>query len=150
VLHQDKKTGRAYALKWAGSEAGGAAYLGSLAVARANNRKEFLKALESWKIPALNFVYGDIEGNIGWVAAGDTSIRKAGAGLLPVPGGSGKYDWLGYLPVKDLPQSFNPQGKFLATANHNILPPGYKRQIAYEFSAPYRINVIRQELTSKK
>src|SRR5262249_41505986 len=37
VIHEDAKRHRAYALKWAGSEAGGAAYLGSLALDRAKN-----------------------------------------------------------------------------------------------------------------
>src|SRR5262249_32524779 len=41
VIHQDLKRHRAYALKWAGSEPGAAAYLASLAVDRATNRKEF-------------------------------------------------------------------------------------------------------------
>src|SRR5262249_8041936 len=68
VLYQNAKTNRAFALKWAGSEPGGAAYLASLAVGRASNKAEFLKALGRWKVPALNFVYADVDGNIGWVA----------------------------------------------------------------------------------
>jgi penicillin G amidase len=150
VLHQDPKRQRAFALKWAGSEPGGAGYLGGLAVARARNKQEFLKALESWKIPALNFVYADREGTIGWVAAGLTPVRKGWDGLLPVPGASGAYEWQGYLPVKDLPQVFNPPGHFLATANHNILPPGYPHQIAYEWAAPYRYLRVKHRLEAKK
>src|SRR5207249_11140553 len=61
VLFQDDKLHRAYALKWAGSEPGGAAYLGGLAVSRAGNRSEFLDALKRWKVPGLNFVYADKE-----------------------------------------------------------------------------------------
>ena len=86
VIYQDEARGTAIALKWAGSEPGGAAYLGGLSVARAKNRAEFLKALEAWKIPSLNFVYADVDGNIGWVAAAQTPIRKGWDGLLPVPG----------------------------------------------------------------
>src|SRR5262249_59519763 len=111
-------------------------YLGGLAVARARNKQEFLKALESWKIPALNFVYADREGTIGWVAAGLTPIRKGWDGLLPVPGAAGAYEWQGYLAVKDLPQRFDPPEHFLATANHNILPPGYKHPIAHHRAPP--------------
>ena len=44
VLFQDEKTHRAFALRWVGSEPGAAAYLASLAVDRASNREEFLKA----------------------------------------------------------------------------------------------------------
>src|SRR5262249_19232451 len=65
----------AYALRWAGHEPGGAAYLASLAVDRARDRKEFLAALSAWKVPGLNFVYADVEGTIGWVVAARTPVR---------------------------------------------------------------------------
>jgi penicillin amidase len=148
VLFEDTKRCRAYALKWVGSEPGGAAYLGSLAVARAGNRREFLHALKSWKLPGLNFVYADVDGDIGWVAVAATPVRPKHDGLLPVPGNGG-FEWTGYLPVADLPQSFNPKAGFLATANHNILPEGYRHQIGYEFAPPYRIQRVRTVLDSK-
>lgn len=150
VIYQDEKKHLAFALKWAGSEPGGAAYLGSLSVARAQNRQEFLKALAGWKIPCLNFVYADVDGDIGWVAAALTPIRNGWDGLLPVPGAAGKYEWQGYLAVKDLPQSFNPPRHWLATANHNILPDGYWHEIAYEWAAPHRFLRIEQRLTAKQ
>jgi penicillin amidase len=147
VIYQDEARNVAVALKWAGSEPGGAAYLASLSVARAKNRQEFVAALARWKIPCLNFVYADVEGNIGWVAAAATPYRAAGDGLLPVPGWTDKYAWRGYLPVEELPQAFNPPGQWLATANHNILPPGYEKTVAFEWSAPYRYERIRERLT---
>ena len=149
VLFQDEKRHRAYALKWVGSDPGGAAYLGSLVVGRAGNQKEFLTALESWKIPGLNFVYADVDGNIGWIARAQTPIRPKHDGLLPVPGNGG-FEWSGYLPVSDLPQSFNPKAGFIATANHNILPDGYKHQIGYEFAAPYRFQRLQTALAAKE
>ena len=150
IIHQDEKQHLAFALRWAGSEPGGAAYLGSLAVARAQNREEFLKSLEAWKIPSLNFVYADVAGAIGWVAAALTPIRQGWDGLLPVPGASGKYEWQGFLSVPDLPQSFNPEQHWLATANHNILPPGYSREIGYEWEDPFRFLRIEQRITEKQ
>src|SRR5205807_2708917 len=57
VLFEDPSRRQVFALKWAGSEPGGAAYLASLRVDRAGNRREFLQALEAWKVPGLNFVY---------------------------------------------------------------------------------------------
>jgi penicillin amidase len=149
VLFEDPKRRRAYALKWAGSEAGGAAYLASLSVDRAGNRREFMDALKAWKVPGLNFVYADVDGDIGWIAAAATPIRPKHDGLLPVPGNGG-YEWTGYLPVTELPQSFNPKAGFLATANHNILPEGYRHQIGYEFAAPYRFRLIEYALSSRQ
>jgi penicillin amidase len=149
VIFQDKKRNRAYALKWVGSEPGSAAYLGGLAVARAKNWPGFLKALESWKIPSLNFVYADVDGNIGWVANGLTPIRKNHDGLLPVPGRGG-YEWQGFLPVKDQPQLFNPAAGAIATANHNILPADYKHKIAFDWAPGYRFERVQQRLNAKK
>ncbi|MCI0682482.1 MAG: penicillin acylase family protein [Gemmataceae bacterium] len=151
VIHRDDRKQLAFALKWAGSDPGGAAYLGGLALGRAGTRAEFLKALEHWKIPSLNFMYADVDGNIGWVAGGAIPVRKPGHhGLLPVPGWSGDHDWQGCLPVKDMPQSFNPPRHWLATANHNILPKGYPHQIAYEWAPPHRFLRIEQRLNEKK
>jgi penicillin amidase len=150
VIHQDLKRRRAYALRWAGSEPGGAAYLASLAVSRAGNWREFLTAQKRWKIPALNMVYADVDGNIGWVASGLTPIRKGWDGLLPVPGAEGKYEWQGFLDVKDLPQAYNPPAHFIATANHNILPSGYKHAISFEWALPYRYARIKERLEGKK
>lgn len=149
VLYQDEPTNRAFVLRWAGLEPGGAAYLASLAVGRARDRKQFLDAIGRWKMPSLNFVYADVDGNIGWIASGLTPVRNAHDGLLPVPGVE-KYDWRGFLTVDQLAQRFNPRIGFLATANHNIVPASYKHAIGHEFAPPYRYRRIHDALASKE
>ncbi|MEW6126304.1 MAG: penicillin acylase family protein [Acidobacteriota bacterium] len=150
VLFEDKTLHRAYALKWVGSEPGTAGYLASLSLNRAKNWKAFLKALERWKVPSENLVYADVDGNIGWVAAGLAPVRKNWNGLLPVPGKDGKYEWQGFLPVSELPQSYNPANGFIATANHNILPEGYKHALNFEFSPSFRAIRIKEVLGAGK
>jgi penicillin amidase len=150
VIHEDAKRHRAYALKWAGSEPGGAAYLASLALDRAKDGRAFVAALKGWKVPSENIVYADVDGNIGWVAAALTPVRKGWDGLLPVPGAKGAYEWQGFLPLQELPQSHNPASHFVATANHNILPAGYKPEIGYEWAPPYRFARIKERLEGKK
>ncbi len=149
VVYLNATKNVAIALKWVGSEPGGAAYLGALAVARANNKDEFLKAIDACKIPSENFVYADVDGNIGWVAAAETPIRKGHDGLLPVPGATDDFEWQGFRPVSELPQKFNPPEHWLATANHNILPPGYPHDIAFEWGAPHRYQRVRDRLTAQ-
>jgi penicillin amidase len=146
VIHEDRERHRAYALRWVGSEPGTAGYLASLTLNRVQNWKEFLQAMERWKVPSENLVYADVEGNIGWVAAGMAPMRKGWSGLLPVPGAEGKYEWQGFLPVSALPQKFNPSDHFIATANHNILPPGYKHELGYEWASPIRFRRIAEVL----
>jgi penicillin amidase len=145
VLHEAK--GYAYALKWAGLEPGGAGYLPALRLARAKNWKEFLDGVRYYKIPSENLIYADRQGNIGWVASGLTPIRKGGAtGLFPVPGDTDAYEWAGYLPLEKHPQVYNPAKHYVATANHNILPPGYKEQLSYEWAAPFRYQRVEEML----
>jgi penicillin amidase len=150
VIHEDAKRHRAYALKWAGAEPGGAAYLASLALDRAKDGREFVAALKGWKVPSENMVYADVDGNIGWVAAALTPVRKGWDGLLPVPGAQGAYEWQGFLPLQELPQAHNPASHFVATANHNILPDGYRAEMGYEWAPPYRFSRIKERLEGKK
>ncbi|MGH9841439.1 MAG: penicillin acylase family protein [Blastocatellia bacterium] len=150
VLYEDKERHRAFALKWVGSEPGTAGYLASLTLNRVRNWKEFLQAMERWKVPSENLIYADVEGNIGWVAAGMTPIRKGWSGLLPVPGAEGKYEWQGFLPVSALPRKFNPAVHFIATANHNILPKDYSHELGYEWASPIRFRRIAEALGGQR
>ncbi len=150
IIYQDEAKNIAVALKWVGDEPGGAAYLGSLSICRAQNWQQFLKAMDAWKLPGENFVYADVDSNIGWIAAAKTPIRNKHDGLLPVPGAEGRHEWTGYLPTKDLPQSFNPPNHWIATANHNILPKDYPHAIGYEWSSPHRFLRIQERLNSGK
>lgn len=149
VLFHDTKRHRAYSLEWVGNEPGGAAYLASLALDRAQHRKDFFLAMSRWKVPGLNFVYADVNGGIGWIAAAQTPIRPKHDGLLPVPGDGG-YEWNTFLKVNDLPYTFDPAPDWLATANHNIIPEGYSKRIGYEFAAPYRFQRIKRTLEMKE
>jgi len=150
VLHIDKARQRAYVLRWVGMEPGSAGYLRSLALNRAHNWAEFRTAVSGWKVPSENLIYADTAGNIGWIAAGAAPIRPNWNGLLPVPGDSGKYEWNGFLGIDDLPQSFNPAQGYVATANHNILPPGYTKMLGYEWSAAHRFKRIDEVLREAK
>jgi penicillin amidase len=147
VIWEDPQQDRVVALRWAGAEPGTAGYLGSLAMNGVTNWTEFLAAVKRWKIPPENLLYGDREGNIGWLAAGLIPERRGWNGLLPLPGESGKYEWESFLPTEELPQEHNPERGFIATANHNILPEGYRYPVGFDWSAPYRYQRIQQVLS---
>lgn len=146
VIYEDATRHRAYALRWVGSEPGSAGYLASLSLDRAKNWHEFLKALERWRVPSENLVYADVDGNIGWQAAGSAPIRRGWSGLLPVPGNTGRYEWNGWLPLSELPRAYNPAKRFIATANHKIIPDGYRHEINFEWAAPFRFRRIEEVL----
>jgi penicillin amidase len=149
VIHEDRARHVAYALKWVGSEPGGAGYLGALSLMRARNWDEFLQGVARYKVPSENLVYADVDGNIGWVAAGYAPVRTNWSGLLPVPGHTGEYEWKGFVPPEELPREFNPSRHYIATANHNILPEKYPHQLSFEWALPYRFRRIDRELQSR-
>jgi len=148
VIHEELGRHRAFALRWVGSEPGGAGYLASIAAARARDWPEFLKSLERFKVPSENMAYADRAGNIGWAAAGLAPVRKNWSGLLPVPGDSGEYEWSGFLPFAEHPKLFNPARHFVATANHKILPLGYRHALSYEWASPFRFHRVEEMLAS--
>jgi penicillin amidase len=150
IIYENRAKSVAYALKWVGAEPGGAGYLAALSLMRAQNWDEFLKAAAHYKVPSENLVYADTAGNIGWVAAGFAPVRKNWSGLVPVPGGSGDYEWDGFLPTSEMPQAYNPGRHFIATANHNILPEHYAHALSFEWALPYRFRRIEQVLSSRR
>jgi penicillin amidase len=149
VITTDSKRHEAVVLRWTGDEPGTVGYLGDLSIDRARNWQEFHKALSHHKMPAENFVYADVDGNIGYQAAGLSPVRPNWPGLLPVPGWTGTYEWKGWFSLDDLPHAYNPANGFLATANNNTLPPGEKKPIGYEWLDPARINRIREVLNGR-
>ena len=140
IVAEDTARGRGFALRFVGSEPGTAGYLAQLTLDRVSNWNEFREAAARWKLPTENLVYADTAGNIGWIAAGLMPVRRW-SGLLPVPG-DGSHEWEGFLPADRLPSSFNPASGFIATANHNILPPGYPSPLNYDWADPFRFDRI--------
>ena len=126
----------------------------ALKFARAREWDGFLAAARDFQSPQQNIVYADVEGNIGFVAAGRVPHRGPGndlKGMAPAPGWQAKYDWAGYIPFEQLPRSYNPAGDAIVTANHRITPPGYPHFISSTWEPPFRANRIQQLLdeTSK-
>jgi len=150
IVHEDRARNLAYALRWTGSEPGTAGYLAGVALDRARDASDFREALRRWKMPGENFVFADVDGGIGYQAAGLAPRRTRGDGLLPVPGARGEYDWQGFLRLEDLPHATDPAEGFLATANHNTLPAGYPHAVNYEWSDEFRIARVRELLRQRQ
>jgi penicillin amidase len=145
VLYEDREHNKAYALRAAWLEVGGAPYLASLRMDQAKNWEEFREACRFSHTPSENMVWADRENNIGWQAVGITPIRNGWKGFLPVPG-DGRFEWGDYLPIQDLPHVFNPSAGFFATANQNNVPEGYPHDLGFLWSDPYRYLRIEEVL----
>jgi penicillin amidase len=141
--------GYAVALAWTALAEDDLSMQAALRVARARDWREFGAALRDLHAPQQNVTYADVDGNIGFIAAGRVPLRKAAndlKGLAPAPGWDARYDWAGYVPYDELPRAFNPPGGSIVNANHKIVPPGYPHHISYEWQSPYRARRIEELL----
>jgi penicillin amidase len=138
--------GRTVSVDWMGNvPSPDVAVLQQISVA--HDFSQFQAALANWRAPAENFVYADNRGNIGAISAGYYPIVKRGAPWLPMPG-TGADDVAGVIPYTAVPQSYNPPGHVIATANQrpvttaypyyigttaNFFDPGYRASGEYAF-----------------
>jgi penicillin G amidase len=152
VLAHDDAKHRAFAMRTVWNEPGLAGYFGSSRLLMAKSWDEFRMAAHAWGAPPLNLVYADVQGNIGWMAAGRTPVRKNWDGLMPVPG-DGRYEWAGFQGNDVLPSVFNPAQGYFGTANEMNLPSGYpneQNKIAFEWGDRSRIDRIYELLAKPR
>jgi penicillin amidase len=139
---------RLFALQWTAAEPGSFQFP-FLDLNRAGNWREFTAALARFSGPGQNFVYADVDGNIGYQATGQLPIRKNHDGDVPVDGSSGQYEWEGFIPFDRLPASYNPARGWIVTANQNPFPENYPYRVNGEFGAPFRSLEIRSLVTAR-
>ncbi len=140
--------GRRFALRWVAREPGVFRYP-ILALNRADDWREFRAALAHFPGPALNFVYADVEGNIGYQVAGKLPVRDYD-GAYPQDGAAGTFEWKGYIPFDDLPSAFNPPSGIIVSANQNPFPQNYLYRVGGRFAPGYRARRIRELLLKKR
>lgn len=138
-----------YSLRWSMAEPNSFQFP-FLDIDRAANWTEFTAALARFPGPGQNFVYADVDGNIGYQATGHLPIRKNFDGTVPVDGSSGQFEWQGFIPFEQLPAVFNPAHGRIVTANQNPFPKDYAYQVSGAFAAEYRSNQIRDLLTARE
>ena len=144
--------GYAMALAWTGLAEDDLTLQAALRLGRAKNWAEFQAFLTDLHVPQQTATYADVEGNIGFIAAGRVPVRKPGndlKGLAPAPGWDARYDWAGYIPFDALPRAFNPPGGSVVSANQKITSPGYRHHITSEWQPPYRARRIEELLLQR-
>jgi penicillin amidase len=141
--------GKNYSLRWTAAEMT-ALEFPFLALDRAGNWEEFNQALRHYSGPGQNFVYADVDGNIGYHAAGMLPIRQGCRGDVPADGAKDDCMWSGTIPYDDLPQVFNPESGIIASANQNPFPEDYRYPVNGGFAPPYRTMEIRTLLSHRE
>ena len=135
-------------MRWVGHEVSNEAQALYL-INRAHNWKEFLDGLRYFVVPAQNFVYADVDGNIGYHTGGRVPIRKTKTATLTFPGWTDEFDWKGFVPFEQMPQVLNPPEGFVATANNRIISDSYPYYLSNLWEPEWRIERITEVLRSK-
>jgi penicillin amidase len=146
VLERD---GKRYALRWTALDPKLNDAEGFQTLNRARNWKEYVAALSSYVGPMQNMVYADVDGHIGYYAAGRAPIRKSGDGRLPYDGSTDVGEWTGFIPYDKLPHLFDPPNGIIVTANQRIVGSDYPYFLTHLWPAPYRARRILTLLQAK-
>jgi penicillin amidase len=148
VFYEDTVHHKAYAMRSTAHLPGTAGYLSALRYHALEDCMQFLEAQTYYLAPTENMICGDTRGNIAWQASAASPRRPNWHGRLPVPG-TGEYEWDGLR--SDLPRELNPERGWIATANHDVHPPGYDPPLFFKTgSQTGRYNRIAQVLSSGK
>jgi penicillin amidase len=144
-----ERNGKRYALRWTALDPKLNDATGFQTLNRARNWKEFVAALGSYVGPMQNMVYADVDGHIGYYAAGRAPIRKGGDGSLPYDGSTDAGEWAGFIPYDKLPHLFDPPSGIIVTANQRIVGRDYPYFLTHLWPAPYRARRILTLLQAK-
>ncbi|CAN5431979.1 penicillin acylase family protein [soil metagenome] len=135
------------ALRWTALDAGDTTIDTFLGINYASNWDEFRATFQTFFGPSQNFVYADIDGNIGYIGPGHIPVRVGGDdGMLPMPGWDSKHEWRGWIPFDKLPQTYNPSRGYIVTANNRVVGPQYPYLLSHDWAPPYRANRITELL----
>jgi penicillin amidase len=141
--------GKRYALRWTALDPSKNNPNSTVALNRAGNWKEFNAALESFTAPTQNIVYADVDGHIGYHAAGVVPIRKSGDGSVPYDGATDAGEWTSYIPIAKLPTLYDPPSGIIVTANQRIVGTDYPYFLTHSWAQPYRARRIFDLLNEK-
>ncbi len=102
---------------------------------QATTFEEFRQAFSTFAVSGQNFLYADVDGNIGQVLAARLPVREKG-----IPQNIARdpsFEWNGFRDATTLPIAYNPDDGFIASANNE--PAAADIPIGYFFSTSDRV-----------
>ncbi len=136
-------------LRWTALDAGDTSYEAFYRMNYASDWNSFKSAMSAHVAPAMNLVYADREGNIGYLGVGRIPVRKQGDGTLPSPGWNEGFGWSGEIPPAQWPQRFNPPSGYIVSANNEVVNDRHPYFISYDWASPARALRIEQLLQAR-
>ncbi|WP_397392500.1 penicillin acylase family protein [Polynucleobacter sp.] len=133
------------ALRWTALDIENQSVAGLLDMNHAKDLDTFKQALRKNYAPMQNIVMADVDGNISFQAAGVAPKRTLHQGLYgvaPALGWEKQYDWVGYVPFDQLPNSTNPDANWIATANQKVIASKDPSPLTGDWDLPTRYDRI--------
>ncbi|WP_249333735.1 penicillin acylase family protein [Comamonas sp. PE63] len=141
----------ALALRWAALDTDNRTVEAGLRANGAQTVAELFEAFSIYHSPMQSIVAADVQGHIGFKAAGRVPVRAPDndlRGVAPAPGWDARYDWQGWLSYEQTPQDDGAARGFVATANQRVTEAGYAHFLTQDWSLPYRHQRIEQLLAA--
>lgn len=145
-----ERASKRYALKWTALDPKLNNATGVYQLNRARNWREFTTAIRGYTPPMQNIVYADVDGHIGYYAAGTVPVRKSGDGSVPYDGSKDDGEWVSFIPFDKLPHLYDPPSGMVVTANQRIVGSDYPQFLTHSWAQPYRARRIFDLLNQKK
>ena len=131
------KTDKVISMRWSSFESMGHS-IGFEQFLECRTVTEVRKALKEVNQIALNFVFADSKGNIGWQTTGRFPIRTQGESLVPYVVKDEKDNWTGWIPFKDMPHAVNPARGWVGTCNHMTVGQDFPYYYTTSTATSYR------------
>jgi penicillin amidase len=131
------------ALRWEASLEGQSA-IAFDALSRVNDWSEFIAAVRQFSAPAQNFIYADVDGNIGYALSGLLPVRDGADGSFPTEGATADTGRRS-VDASELPAVLNPSSGQIVTANNEV-DRGLPYVLTRDWVAPYRAERINSLL----
>jgi penicillin amidase len=137
-------SGMVLSLAWVGLRPDDLTLEFSVKAARAKSALALRDAARSFHSPQENIVFADVDGEVGFVAAGRVPIRTDSSlrGRAPAPGWDARFDWSGFIPFDELPQGLGRDLAPVVSANQKLTPEGYPYWMSAAWAPPKRARRI--------
>jgi penicillin amidase len=124
---------------------------GFLACVAVRTFDEFRATFEQWPGPALNVVYADRDGHVGYQLVGQLPRRRIGHGTLPLPAWLPGVGWEDELvPFAEMPSTLDPPEGFVASANNRPAADGTGPFLGVDWMDGYRQARIVEALRARE
>ncbi len=116
---------------------------------KAKNFDDYYKAIDTYNVPAQNFVFASKEGDIAIRVMGQFPLKEENQGRFVRDGSLSSSGWKGFIPKAHNPIIKNPARGYVSSANQYSTSPTYPYEYNREKFEPFRGRMANRLLAKK-